>query len=152
KKTLVDPTAEPMGFPSGVPGIPDSIFLPENFIFPVFDYDWGPEYDHSEASGIPANAPSLIRHGIKMKVPRVDADGNEVGEVPTVQRDALLGTYLGGTSLLGQATLAMTTDRSTQARFATPWAAWCRSSRLRRSAGERRLQSAGDGGKCNPGP
>src|SRR5262249_13272463 len=110
KKTLVDPTAEPMGFPSGVPGIPDSIFLPENFIFPVFDYDWGPESDHSEASAIPANAPSLIRHGIKMKVPRVDADGNELGEVPTVQRDALLGTYLGGTSLLGQATLAMTTD------------------------------------------
>ena len=40
--TLVDPTKAAMGFPSGVPGIPDSIFLPENFIFPVFDYDWGP--------------------------------------------------------------------------------------------------------------
>ena len=34
---------EAMGFPSGVPGIPDSIFLPENFVFPVFDYDWGPD-------------------------------------------------------------------------------------------------------------
>ena len=31
-----------MGFPSGIPGIPDSIFLPENFVFPVLDYDWGP--------------------------------------------------------------------------------------------------------------
>jgi len=29
-----------MDFPSGVPGIPDSIFLPGNFIFPVFDYNW----------------------------------------------------------------------------------------------------------------
>ena len=29
------------------------------------------------------------------KVPRVDADGNELGGVPTVQRDAPLGTYLG---------------------------------------------------------
>ena len=36
-KNLVDPTKAAMGFPSGVPGIPDSIFLPENFVNPVFD-------------------------------------------------------------------------------------------------------------------
>src|SRR3954467_5403528 len=84
-----------MGFPKGVPGTPDSIFLPENFIFPVFDYNWGPDYDHSEASGVPTNAPPPIRHVIKMLVPRVDADGNELGGVPTVLRDAPLGTYLG---------------------------------------------------------
>ena len=30
-----------------------------------------------------------------MKVPRVDADGNELGGVPTVLHDAPLGTYLG---------------------------------------------------------
>ena len=95
KKTLVEPTKAAMGFPSGVPGIPDSIFLPENFVFPVLDYDWGPEYDHSEASGNPTNAPPPIRHVIKTLVPRVDADGNELGGVPTVQRDAPLGTYLG---------------------------------------------------------
>ena len=94
-KTLVDPTRAAMGFPGGVPGIPDSIFNPENFVFPVLDYDWGPEYDHSEASGNPTNAPPPIRHVIKTKVPRVDADGNELGGVPTVQRDAPLGTYLG---------------------------------------------------------
>jgi hypothetical protein len=93
--TLVDPTMAAMGFPTGIPGIPDSIFAPENFIFPVFDYDWGPRYDHSEASGVPTNAPPPILHVIKMKVPRVDADGNELGGVPTVQRDAPLGTYLG---------------------------------------------------------
>ncbi len=84
-----------LGFPSGVPGIPDSIFAPENFIFPVLDYDWGPGYDHSEANGVPTNAPPPIRHVIKMLVPRVDADGNELGGVPTVLRDAPLGTYLG---------------------------------------------------------
>jgi Alpha/beta hydrolase domain len=95
EKTLVDPTKDAMGFPSGVPGIPDSIFLPENFIFPVLDYDWGPEYDHSDASGNPTNAPPPIRHVIAMKVPRVDVDGNELGGVPTTQRDAPLGTYLG---------------------------------------------------------
>jgi hypothetical protein len=32
---------------------------------------------------------------IPMRVPRVDADGNELGGVPTVLRDAPLGTYLG---------------------------------------------------------
>jgi len=92
---LVEPTMEAMGFPHGIPGIPDAIFEPESFIFPVFDYDWGPEYNHSEASGVPTNAPPPIRHVIKMLVPRVDKDGNERGGVPTVQRDAPLGTYLG---------------------------------------------------------
>ncbi len=95
KKTLVEPTKAAMGFPSGVPGIPDSIFLPEHFIFPVFDYDWGPQFNESDATGTPTNAPPPILHVIKMMVPRVDADGNELGGVPTVQRDAPLGTYLG---------------------------------------------------------
>jgi hypothetical protein len=95
ERNLVEPTKAAMGFPSGIPGIPDSIFLPENFVFPVLDYDWGPEYDHSEASGNPTNAPPPIKNVIKMLVPRVDKDGNERGGIPTVQRDAPLGTYLG---------------------------------------------------------
>jgi hypothetical protein len=94
-KNLADPTMASMGFPSGIPGIPDSIFLPENFIFPVFDYDFGPQFNHSEMAGNPTNEPPIIKQVIKMKVPRVDADGNEIGGVPTVQRDAPLGTYLG---------------------------------------------------------
>jgi len=94
-KNLVEATMSAMGFPSGVPGIPNSIFASENFIFPVFDYDWGPLYDHSEANGVPTNAPPPIRSVIKMLVPRVDADGNEIGGIPTVLRDAPLGTYLG---------------------------------------------------------
>jgi Alpha/beta hydrolase domain len=92
---LVEPTMKAMGFPKGVPGIPDSIFLPENFIFPVLDYDWGRQYDHSEANGVPTSAPPRIKHVIKMLVPRVDKDGNELGGVPTVLNDAPLGTYLG---------------------------------------------------------
>ena len=95
ERTLVEPTKAAMGFPSGVPGIPDSIFLPENFVFPVLDYDWGPEFDHSDATGNPTNVPPPIRSAIKMLVPKVDADGNERGGVPTVLRDAPLGTYLG---------------------------------------------------------
>ena len=46
----------------------------------------------------PALRPTCRRRSasvISMKVPRVDADGNELGGVPTVLRDAPLGTYLG---------------------------------------------------------
>ena len=95
EETLVEPTMKAMHFPKGIPGIPESIFQPENFVFPVLDYDWGPDYDHSEASGVPTNGPPPIRHVIKTLVPRVDKDGNEMGGVPTVQNDAPLGTYLG---------------------------------------------------------
>ncbi|MDH4322768.1 MAG: alpha/beta hydrolase domain-containing protein [Betaproteobacteria bacterium] len=102
-KTLVEPTMKAMGFPQGIPGIPESIFRPENFVFPVFDYDWGPEYDHSEASGVPTNAPPPIQRVIKTLVPAVDRDGNERGGIPTVQNDAPLGTYLGWNITAGPA-------------------------------------------------
>jgi hypothetical protein len=95
ERTLVEATKAAMGFPSGVPGIPDSIFAPENFVFPIFDYDWGPEYDHYNASGNPTNMPPPIRGQVKMLVPMVNSDGNEQGGVPTVMNEAPLGTYLG---------------------------------------------------------
>lgn len=91
------------GFPSGVPGIPDSIFLPENFVFQVFDYDWGPQFDEFNATGNPTNIPPPIKNVIKMLVPAVDADGNELDGVPTVLRDAPLGTYLGWNITAGPA-------------------------------------------------
>ena len=93
--TLVAPTKKAMGFPAGVPGVPDSIFAPDNFVNPVFVYDWGPQFDNSDGTGVPSNLPPPIKRVIAMKVPRVDRDGNELGGVPTVLRDAPLGTYLG---------------------------------------------------------
>ncbi|HEY6853500.1 MAG TPA: alpha/beta hydrolase domain-containing protein, partial [Gemmatimonadales bacterium] len=95
ERTLVEPTMEAMGFPHGIPGIPDSIFAPENFVFPIFDYDWGPDFDEFNATGTPTNLPPPIKAVVKMLVPKVDSDGNELGGVPTVLRDAPLGTYLG---------------------------------------------------------
>ena len=94
QRTLVEPTMQTMGFPHGVPGIPDSIFSPDNFVNPVLDYDWGPEFDEFNATGNPTNIPPPIKHVINMLVPAVDSDGNELGRVPTVLRDAPLGTYL----------------------------------------------------------
>ncbi|HTD90264.1 MAG TPA: alpha/beta hydrolase domain-containing protein, partial [Burkholderiales bacterium] len=70
--------------------------LPEpGFINPVLDYDWGRSFDPSDASGMPTNIPPPIKRVIKMLVPRVNADGNEIGGVPVVLNDAPLGTYLG---------------------------------------------------------
>ena len=95
ERTLVEATKEAMGFPSGIPGIPESIFLRENFAFPILDYDWGPEFDEFNATGNPTNVPPPILAVVKTMVPKVDQDGNELGGVPTVLRDAPLGTYLG---------------------------------------------------------
>jgi hypothetical protein len=90
---LVEANKAAMGFPT-IPGLRAT--APEaGFINPVLDYDWGPEFDPSDASGVPTNVPPPIKRVIKMLVPRVDADGNEMGGVPVVLRDAPLGTYLG---------------------------------------------------------
>ncbi|MFL5312686.1 MAG: alpha/beta hydrolase domain-containing protein, partial [Myxococcales bacterium] len=103
---LVDPTKAAMGFPNGIPGLPASV--PEKatltrfgnqqetpFINPVLDYDWGPFFNPSDGSGIPTNFPPRIKQVIKTLVPRVDSDGNELGGVPLVLRDAPLGSYFG---------------------------------------------------------
>lgn len=60
ERALVEATMKDMGFPQGVPNIPDSIFLPENFVFPIFDYDWGPQFDEFNATGLPTNEPPPI--------------------------------------------------------------------------------------------
>ena len=92
---LVDPSFIGANFPAGVPGVDYNVFKPENFIFPVFDYDWGPLFNKSDATGVATNLPPPITQVIPMKVPRIDADGNELGGVPTVLNMAPLGTYTG---------------------------------------------------------
>ena len=62
---------------------------------PVLDYDWGPDFNYTDASGVPSNAPPPIKQVIRMLAPRVDGDGNEVGGVPVALLGAPLGTYLG---------------------------------------------------------
>ncbi len=107
ERTLVEATKESMGFPSNVPGIPDSIFAADNFVFPVLDYDWGLDFDEFNATGNPTNIPPPIKNVVKMLVPKVDADGNELGGVPTVLRDAPLATYLGWNITAGVADAAV---------------------------------------------
>jgi hypothetical protein len=90
---LVAANKTAMGFPT-IPGLRATVPEPD-FIMPVLDYDWGPDFNYLDGSGVPTNAPPPIKQAIKMLVPRVDADGNEVGGIPNVLTDAPLGTYLG---------------------------------------------------------
>jgi hypothetical protein len=88
----VDATKEAMGFPT-IPGLPPT--APTGLVNPLLDYDWGPHFNAVDATGIRSIVPPRIKHVITPKVPGVDADGNELGGVPVVLRDAPLGTYLG---------------------------------------------------------
>jgi hypothetical protein len=90
--TLVDPTKEATGFPT-IPGLPVS--APTGLVSPMLDYDWGTGFNALDLSGVPSTVPPVIRNVMSMKVPKVDADGNELGGVPIVLREAPLGTYLG---------------------------------------------------------
>ncbi|MBM3340818.1 MAG: hypothetical protein FJY56_01700 [Betaproteobacteria bacterium] len=90
---LAEPTKAALRFPT-IPGLRASAPEP-GFINPVLDYDWGPRFDANDVTGIPDHAPPKIKQVLKMLVPRVNADGNEIGGVPLVLLDAPLGTYLG---------------------------------------------------------
>jgi hypothetical protein len=91
--TLARADKASLGFPT-LPGLRTTV--PESdFIMPVHDYDWGPQFNAQDGSGVPTNAPPRIRRVLTMFAPKVDADGNERGGVPVVLLDAPLGTYLG---------------------------------------------------------
>jgi len=94
ERTLVEPTKAAMGFPT-IPYAGMTATAPTGLINPVLDYDFGPRFDNFDASGIVDNVPPIVKQAIPMMVPKVDADGNELGGVPVVLREAPLGTYLG---------------------------------------------------------
>jgi hypothetical protein len=87
---LVRPDHRAMGFPM-IPGAP----LPDNLINPFLDYDFGPEFKYTDLSGVMTIQPPVIKRVLPSLVPSVDADGNEVGGVPSALHQAPLGSYLG---------------------------------------------------------
>lgn len=87
---LVAPTAAAMGWPA-IPGVPS----PETALNPLPDYDVGPAFRYTDESGVAALQPPRIRRYLPQRVPRVDADGNEVGGVPAVALMVPIGTYTG---------------------------------------------------------
>lgn len=93
---LVEPTKRAMGFPD-IPAVLNSANpnAPNDFIMAMLQYDWGHDLDYSENTGFHDFEPPIVRRVIRQVVPRTDADGNEIGGVPVVLREAPLGTYLG---------------------------------------------------------
>jgi hypothetical protein len=86
---LVRPDHRAMGFLiSGRP-------LPDRLLNPFYVYDFGREFRYNDMSGVISIQPPLIEKVIPSLAPKVDADGNEVGGVPSVLHQAPLGTYLG---------------------------------------------------------
>ncbi len=92
-KNLVAANKYAMGFPT-LPQLRSTIPEPD-FIMPVLDYDWGPDFKAVDGSGIASMAPPPIKQVLPMLAPKVNADGNEYGGVPVVLLEAPLGTYLG---------------------------------------------------------
>jgi hypothetical protein len=87
---LVAATKAAIGFPS-IPGVPS----PDGLVNSLFDYDWGPTFNYNDLSGVITKAPPSIRQVLPTLVPKTDADGNDLGGVPSVLLQVPLGTYVG---------------------------------------------------------
>jgi Alpha/beta hydrolase domain len=87
---LVAPNAKAMGWPA-IPGVP----LPDGKMNILPDYDFGAGFNTGDVSGIMDPALPATNRSISMLVPRVNADGNEISGVPSVQHQVPLGTYTG---------------------------------------------------------
>jgi hypothetical protein len=88
--TLVQATKAAVGFPD----LP-MVRLVDNFENPLFDYEWGANFNYNDLSGIVSTMPPATKQVIPLLVPRVNADGNETSGVASVLHQAPLGTYLG---------------------------------------------------------
>jgi len=88
--TLVAPTSSAMGWPN-IPGAPK----PDGVMAPLFDYDYGSSFRYNDESGVITNVPPPIRRVFTPLAPKLDADGNEIGGVPSLLHRLPLGTYTG---------------------------------------------------------
>jgi hypothetical protein len=87
---LAPATKAAMKFPN-IPGVP----APDGLVNPLYDYDFGPDFNYNDESGLITQQPPVVKRILPTLVPKVDADGTEVGGVPSVLRQVPLGTYLG---------------------------------------------------------
>lgn len=87
---LVEPNESAMGWPK-LPNAPS----PENKLNQLPDYDFGPNFNYRDVSGVIETPVPAVRRMIKQLVPRVNSDGNETSGIASVQLQVPLGTYLG---------------------------------------------------------
>jgi hypothetical protein len=86
--TLVAATSVAMGWPN-IPNSPK----PDGVMNSVLDYDFGPNFDYNNDSGIIDNVPPPIKQVIPTLAPKVDADGNEIAGIKSLLMRLPLGTY-----------------------------------------------------------
>ena len=94
--TLVPANSAAMGWPS-IPGHAS----PDGKMLPLLDYDFGPQFNYNDVSGVIANVPPPIKQIIVPLVPRVDVDGNEIAGVRSLLLRLPLGTYLSWNPIAG---------------------------------------------------
>jgi hypothetical protein len=90
QKQLAPPSKTAIGFPN-IPGAPS----PDGLVNPFFYYDFGPDFNYQDESGLITKQPPAVKAILPTLVPKVDADGNDIGGVASVLRQVPLGTYLG---------------------------------------------------------
>jgi hypothetical protein len=90
RNELAVPTSAAIGF-RPIPGYP----TPDGLINPVLDHDFGAEVNYNDISGVVTKQPPTVKRVITTLVPKVNEDGSDVGGVPSVLREAPLGSYLG---------------------------------------------------------
>jgi hypothetical protein len=90
KGDLVQPKAAAMGWPD-IAGAP----RPDGKLNPLPQQDFGRTMRVNDMSGSLAKLPPHIGPEIPQLVPRVDADGNEISGIRSVQLMVPLGSYLG---------------------------------------------------------
>jgi hypothetical protein len=86
--TLVPATAKAMRWPK-IPGAP----TPDNVMNVLMDYDYGPDFQYNDQSGVMTNVVPPIKQIIPTPAAKVDEDGNEIAGVKSVLLQAPLGTY-----------------------------------------------------------
>ncbi len=87
---LVGATKAEVGFPT-IPGYP----YQGSQLWPVLKYDFGPQVDYNNETGIMTVQPPTVDAVLPTLVPRVNVDGNEIVGVPSVNLQAPLATYSG---------------------------------------------------------
>ncbi|MDE3198915.1 MAG: hypothetical protein KGN84_21380 [Acidobacteriota bacterium] len=82
--------APKIAFPK-IPGVAS----PNGLANAVYDFDFGPEFHYNDLSGVITKIPPSVKQMLPTLVPKVDADGTDVGGVPSVLHQAPLGSYFG---------------------------------------------------------
>jgi len=87
---LVEANSAAMGFPK-IPGVPS----PDGKLNPLLQYDFGGHFNYADISGYEDVQPPRLVRVLPSRVPRVDADGNELAGIRSPLLEAPLGTYVG---------------------------------------------------------